>query len=142
MASGNPVSFLSRPKPLLLCTLFWRLEPWPLSLSHVLKDTGTGLAFPHCRNARREPLSLLLARLSRSAVIWILYSTNNRPLTIGLRRTRRNALLTQDVSGPLATPGVDTKRMMAATEGTLRLLGSVMESLAWALPIRLSGQMR
>src|SRR3990172_10435331 len=43
-------------------------------------------------------------------------------------------------SGPLATPGVETKRMMAAAEGRLRQLESVVRSLAWASPIRLSGR--
>ena len=45
-----------------------------------------------------------------------------------------------DVSGALATPGAETKRIMAATEGTLRQLDSVVGSLAWASPIRFSGR--
>jgi len=54
------------------------------------------------------------------------------------RKTSRGSLGT--ISGLLATPGVETKKMMAAAEGRLRQSGPVVRLLAWASPIRLSGR--
>jgi putative transposase len=57
--------------------------------------------------------------------------------TLGLRRTLRTRLSPKAISGPLATLLVETKRVTAAAEGTLKQLGLVTGSLAWAKPIRL-----